>query len=89
MEYEDTQYIEEAISILENEIDKLTHFFQCNRSTVNANKTEFIIFCKPWKNNATQNYTLRVKNEIIQTSANVKYLGVYLDRNLTYQNEVK
>ena len=29
-----------------------------------------------------------VKNEIIQTSANVKYLGVYLDRNLTYQNEV-
>ena len=77
--------IEEAISLLENEIDKLVHFFQGHRLTVNANKTEFIIFCKPWKNNATQNYTLRVKNEKIQTSANVKYL----DCNLTYQNEVK
>ena len=29
-----------------------------------------------------------MKNEIIQTSANVKYLGVYLNRNLTYQIEV-
>ena len=81
--------IEEAISLLENEIDQLIHFFQSHRLTVNANKTEFIIFCKPWKNNATQNYTLRVENEIIQTSANVKHLVVYLDRNLTYQNEVK
>ena len=50
--------IEEAISHLENEIDKLIHFFQSHRLTVSANKTEFIIFCKPWKNNATQNYTL-------------------------------
>ena len=81
--------IEEAISLLENEIDKLIYIFQCHRLTGNANKTEFIIFCKPWKNNATQNYTLCVKNEMIQTSANVKYLGVYLNRNLTYQNEVE
>ena len=81
--------IEEPISILENDIDKLIHFFQCHRSTVNANKTELIILCKPWKNNATQNYILRVKNEIIHTSANAKYLGIYLDRNLTYQNEVE
>ena len=81
--------IEETISLLENEIDKLIHFFQGHRLIINANKTEFIIFCKPWKNNTTQSFTSRVKNEIIQTSANVKYLGVYLDRNLTYQNEVK
>ena len=39
--------IEEAISLLENEIDKLIHFCQCHRLTVNAIKAEFIIFCKP------------------------------------------
>ena len=78
----------EAIFILENDIDKLIHFFQCHCLTVNADKTEFIIFLQTLKN-ATQNYTLRVINEIIPISANVKYLGVYLDRNLTYQNEVK
>ena len=32
---------------------------------------------------------LQVKDQIIQTSSFVKYLGVYLDRNLTFQNEIK
>ena len=32
---------------------------------------------------------LQVKDQIIQTSSCVKYLGVYLDRNLTFQNEIK
>ena len=58
MNYTSHGNIEEAISILENEIDKLIQLFQCHRLTVNANKKEFNIFCKHWKNNATQNYIL-------------------------------
>ena len=55
--------VEEAKFILEHERGELIHFFQCHRFTVNANITEFIIFCKPWNNNATQKYTLHVKME--------------------------
>ena len=52
-------------------------------------KTEFIIFSKLSKNETVEHLKLQVKDQIIQTASCVKYLGVYLDRNLTFQNEIK
>ena len=73
---------------LQQTIERLVNFFESHPLTINANKTEFICFCKPSKNNFAGNHT-KVKNQIINTSITVKYLGVYLDQNLNFQDEVK
>ena len=46
-----------------------------------------LFFCKQSKNDLGRSHTLKVKNQIIKTS--VEYLGVYLDQNLKFQDEVK
>ena len=55
---------------------------------MNADKTEFITFQTTNKNNENKKTNLIVKDEIIRSSSTIKYLGVYLDQNLTFQ-EVK
>ena len=45
--------------------------------------------CKNSQNKLTKNLKLQVKNLSTSLSSFVKYFGVYLDQNLTYENEVK
>ena len=79
----------QAIQHLECNVKYLVEFFERHGLTINADKTEFIIFCKPSKNAQLQNKELKVKDKIIKSVSCAKYLGVYLDQNLNYQNEVK
>ena len=74
---------------LENNIAKLVEYFESHRLNLNEDKTEFIVFCKNSQNKLTKNLKLQVKNYSTSLSSFVKYLGVYLDQNLTYENEVK
>ena len=60
-----------------------------NSSTYNASKTEFIVFSKPHKNLVMENLKFEVKGQSIRATNSIKYLGVYLDRNLVFQEEVK
>ena len=78
-----------ALNKLEKDIEQLIHFFENHRLTINADKTEFILFGKPSKSNDVKSYKLHVKDQIIKHSNSVKYLGVFLDQNITIQDEVK
>ena len=75
---------------LQQTIEKLVNFFESHQLTINANKNEIICFCNSSKKNKfAGSHTIKVKNQIINTSTTVKYLGVYLDQNLNFQDEVK
>ena len=74
---------------LQQTIERLVNFFESHQLTINANKTEFICFCNSSKNDFAGSHIIKVKNQIIKTSTTVKYLGVYLDKNLNFQDEVK
>ena len=52
-------------------------------------KRSFFCFCKTSKNDFARNHSLKVKNQIINTSTTVKSLAVYRDLNLKVQDEVK
>ena len=78
----------EALENLEKNIKKLKYFFEIHRLTINADKTEFITFCKMSKNNIVRDMEIQVDSKTISPSNHVKYLGVFLDQNLTYQDEV-
>ena len=66
-----------------------SYLFENHRLTINADKTEFILSCKPSKNNDVKSYKLHVKDQLFKHSNSVKYLGFFIDQNLTFQNEVK
>ena len=79
-----------GVDYLQKGIKELSsNFFAIHRLNVNADKTEFIVFCKSSKNSSIKNATLKVGDYLIKQKESVKYLGVYLDRNLNYQSEVK
>ena len=72
---------------LKTNITNVILFFEKHRLNINADKTEFIIFCKKSQNHIADLRQLKVKNEFIEQSKSAKYSGVYLDQNLTYQME--
>ena len=78
-----------ATKALENNVKNLINFFESHYLTINTDKTEFIIFSKPSNNSRMRNRQLNIRSEVIKTSDCIKYLGVYLDQNLTFQCEVK
>ena len=57
--------------------------------TLNASKTEFIIFCKKYRALHTTDIKLKIGNSCIRKYESIKYLGVSVDSALTYQDEVK
>ena len=78
-----------GVEYLQKGTKELSDFFAIHRLNVNADKTEFIVFCKSSKNSSIKNATLKVGDCLIKQKESVKYLGVHLDRNLNYQAEVK
>ena len=59
---------------------------QSNGLIPNASKTEFIVFSKTrW----TTNTHMFVDNVVIDEKEAIKYLGVHIDRLLTFQEDTK
>ena len=65
----------------------LTKYFASLKLQVNPSKTEFILFSR--NRNFSENESIKIGSEIITESKSVKYLGVHIDKNLSFQDEVK
>ena len=79
-----------GIHHLENNISKLLKYFSANFLKVNKDKTEFIVFETPnQERSRNEKLILTIDNEKVVEKDNVKYLGVYLDKFLKYETEVK
>ena len=61
------------------------NFFDSHQSKINANKTDFICFCEPTKNSFARSHTIKVKNQIINTSTTVKCLKHYMLNAIFFQ----
>ena len=52
-------------------------------------KNEVLVFRRKHQNQLNRKQSIKLQNETIQAKASVKYLGVFLDQNLCFQEEVK
>ena len=64
-------------------------FFAIYRPNVNADETEFSVCYKQSKNSSINNATLNVGDHLMKQKVSVKHLGVYWNRNLNCQDEIK
>ena len=65
----------------------LTKNFTRIKLQLNPSKTEFILFGR--NRHFSESESITIGNKIITESKSVKYLGVHIDKNLIFQDEVK
>jgi hypothetical protein len=65
----------------------LTEWLRANRISLNTKKTEIIIFRSKFRE-ITTNLNFRLSGQKLNLSKSVKYLGLILDENLTWQSQI-
>ena len=66
-----------------SDLSLLVRWLQSNRTSLNTNRTEIVLFLK--KNNITKNCNFRISGQKIDSIKQTKCLGIYLDEGLTWK----
>ena len=74
-----------SIKQLEKSVENLSK----HRLNINTSKTEIIVLSEPSKNKEQEELRLKIGNHLIKPKESAKYLGLHLDRNLTFQQKVE
>ena len=69
-------------------LEGLGTWFRCNRLTLNLKKTEYVLFGGP-KGQDVEDLRLTVGGEEIKRVAGVKFLGVWVDERLKWEEQAK
>ena len=79
--------MEQLESVNNSELEKVSDWTIANKLTLNASKTEVLIFSNRLNNSVVVNTVLQ--GEIIQPCESCKYLGVYLDRKMNFSKHIE
>ena len=82
-----TRNIVDITCTVNNELEKLDIWFRVNKLSLNMNKTNFIMFTNKKQLRPTVNIVLNGKN--IEQVSHTKFLGVIIDENLTWREQIK
>ena len=63
----------------------MVNYLYCNSLRLNADKTEFIVF----GSTESKDMSVTIDGQKIKEKTEVKYLGVTINKKLTFQSEVK
>ena len=67
-----------------SDLSLLVQWLQANRTSLNTNRTEIVLFLKK-KKKITKNRNFRISGQKIDTIKQTKCLGIYLDEGLTWK----
>ena len=83
--------IDTLFEIVNKELIKINIWFQANKLSLNANKTNYIFFHKPRmeKNIPFNLPILRINDTEIKRKQSIKFLGVLVDEHLTWKNHIE
>ena len=73
--------------IVNQELKKLSLWLNANRLALNVSKTNFVVFAP--KNKASKNVTIIINRHAIEEKEYVKYLGVLIDSQLSFNYHIK
>ena len=69
-------------SPLQMDVERVSNWFNTNKLTINYVKSEAINFGKPTKEK------VKLKDNALDCNTSCKYLGIYIDKNLTFRDHV-
>ena len=70
-----------------HDLSKLVNWLRCNKISLNASKTEIIIF-KGKNEIITKKWNFRISGQKLTLKNHVKYLGIYLDEHLSWKKDI-
>ena len=73
---------------LNKQMVKIEEWLEINRLTVNVNKTKVMLIRGIRKKTVEDNVKVKLQDTILEVVSEIKYLGVVLDRNLTFSVHV-
>ena len=82
--------IQSLFNTVNNELSNITHWFSCNKLSLNADETKFTLFHKVRQkhNIPLVLQTLKINNTLINRVDDIKFLGALFTENLTWKNHV-
>ena len=88
------KYLDVLMTILNNELHKLSTWFQCNKLSLNVKKTHYIVFGSKNKLCTDTNFQLYIDGHLLQRVTSTPFLGIIVDDKLnwkahTYQISLK
>ena len=84
--YYSSKNISHIFDKINNDLNSLEDWFKANKLSLNISKTHYMIF--PWQLTKHENLSLKINNEIINQVNKVKFLGMIIDENLTWQEHI-
>ena len=80
--------IDVAKNILHLEMEKVTDWLISNKLSINLKKTNYIIFKPRQKKNNYDQFSLYIRNTLIERKSSTKFLGVIIDENLNWKEHI-
>lgn len=77
------------VTLVNVELSKLTDWFVSNRLSLNVKKTNFIIFCSSQKHYNSKEVIIILNGNKIEQISHTKFLGVYIDEHLNWEEHIK
>ena len=71
------------------ELNNICIWFKANKLSLNVDKTKFILFGKKGRNVNSRLFDVKMDNKNIERVSYTKFLGVYIDENLNWKEQVK
>ena len=81
--------IKALIKIVNSELVKLADWFSANRLSLNVSKTNFIIYCSSKRKYNPNLINISLNGHEITQIKHTKFLGVYIDERLNWDEHVK
>ena len=78
--------LDELVQVTNAELARVDAWLQCNRLSLNINKTHFTIFSNK---NKTMNDSIKIRGVNIEQKKCVKFLGVLIDDRLSFSNHIQ
>ena len=88
--YSTDDYSSLSIS-LNNELQKVSKWFNANKLTLNTDKSNYILFHtvkQKQKYNSLENMILKINNTLIERVYCTKFLGVYIDHDISWKTHI-
>jgi hypothetical protein len=81
--------LSQLITILNEQLVCLSTWFASNRLSLNIKKTNYIIFSSPYKKISTNYPDLSINGTIIERVRYAKFLGIYIDEHLNWNEHIQ
>ena len=78
--------LQDLIASTDTELDKIMNWTLTNKLTLNARKTELLLISN--RTNNFDSHMISLGNETIHPCTSCKYLGVHIDRNMTFTHHI-